>query len=211
VCNYLSLLGWAPDDGREVMDVDDVVAAFSLDGVTHAAAAFDHAKLDWMNGEWIRRLTLPELEAKALPLAQARFGALLDGTEARSTFREALRIGQERAVTIGSLLDQAEFLFVADDELVIEPASWDKVAKVDRVTEILDAVIGHVEACDWTLDGVDLRPALEALGVKPGKVMKAIYAAVEGRAAGLPLFDSILLLGRERTLVRLRAARRRLD
>jgi glutamyl-tRNA synthetase len=164
-----------------------------------------------MNGEWIRRLTLPELEAKALPLAQARFGALLDGTEARSTFREALRIGQERAVTIGSLLDQAEFLFVADDELVIEPASWDKVAKVDRVTEILDAVIGHVEACDWTLDGVDLRPALEALGVKPGKVMKAIYAAVEGRAAGLPLFDSILLLGRERTLVRLRAARRRLD
>jgi glutamyl-tRNA synthetase len=210
VCNYLSLLGWAPDDGREVMDVDEVVAAFSLEGVTHAAAAFDHTKLDWMNGEWIRRLTLPELEAKGLPLAQTRFGALLEGEDARATFREALRIGQERAVTIGSLLDQAEFLFVADDELVIEPSSWDKLVKVDRVDEILDAVIAHIETCDWTLDAVDLRPTLEGLGVKPGKVMKAIYAAVEGRAAGLPLFDSIVILGRERTLARLRAARSRL-
>ncbi len=58
LCNYLSLLGWSPDDGREVMDTDEVIAAFSLEGVTHAAAAFDHPKLDWMNGEWIRRLTL---------------------------------------------------------------------------------------------------------------------------------------------------------
>jgi glutamyl-tRNA synthetase len=210
VCNYLSLLGWAPDDGREVMDVEAVVAAFTLEGVTHAAAAFDHAKLDWMNGEWIRRLTLPELEAKALPLAEARFGDRLEGAEARATYREALRLAQERAVTIVSILDQADFLFVDDAEFEIEPASWEKVEKVERVAEILDAVIVHVETCDWTLDGVDLRPTLEALGVKPGKVMKAIYAAVEGRASGLPLFDSILLLGRERTLVRVRAARGRL-
>ena len=83
--------------------------------------------------------------------------------------------------------------------------------KVDRVDELLDAVIAHLETCEWTLDAVDLRPTLEGLGVKPGKVMKAIYAAVEGRGAGLPLFDSIVLLGRERTLARLRAARSRLD
>ena len=61
--NYLALLGWAPDDGREVMEVDEIVAAFDLDRVTHAAAAFDHAKLDWMNGEWIRRLPLPRVRS----------------------------------------------------------------------------------------------------------------------------------------------------
>ena len=85
----------------------------TLERVTHAAAAFDHDKLDWMNGEWIRRLALAELEARALPLAEARFGDRLD----RSVFREALRIGQERAVTLVSLVEQTEFLFVDDDEL----------------------------------------------------------------------------------------------
>ena len=110
VCNYLALLGWAPEDGREVMALDEIVARFDLDRVTHAAAAFDHKKLDWMNGEWIRRLTLRELEARALPLARERFGDRLD----LEVFRGALRIGQERAVTVAGLVDQADFLFVDD-------------------------------------------------------------------------------------------------
>ena len=55
--NYIALLGWAPaDDGDEVLDADELVAAFDLDRVTHAAGGFDREKLDWLNGEWIRRL-----------------------------------------------------------------------------------------------------------------------------------------------------------
>lgn len=205
--NYLSLLGWAPDDGREVMDVDEVVAAFDLDGVTHAAAAFDHAKLDWMNGQWIRRLTLPEFEAQALPIARARFGDVLD----TDLLREALRIGQERAVTIGDLIAQAEFLFVNDDEFVIAEESWTVVEKTERAGELFDAVIVHVEACPFPIDGDAFLDVVKGLELKPRKAMPALYAAVEGRHAGLPLFDSIVLLGRERTLGRLRAARARLS
>jgi len=207
--NYLALLGWAPDDGREVMDVDEIVAAFDLDRVTHAAAAFDHAKLDWMNGEWIRRITLPELEARALPIARARFGDALDV----ATLREALRIGQERAVKVADIVDQADFLFVSDDELTIAPESWERVEKAERVVEVLDAVIAHLDALDaaeWTADGVDLRGVIDGLGLKPRKVMPALYACVEGRHAGLPLFDSMVILGRARTLARFRAARERL-
>jgi glutamyl-tRNA synthetase len=207
VCSYLALLGWAPEDGREVMALDEIASAFTLDRVTHAAAAFDHEKLDWMNGEWIRRLTLQELEARALPLAEARFGDRLD----RGVFREALRIGQERAETIGSLLEQMEFLFVDDAELEIADDSWSKLVGTEKVTEILDAVTAHLETCDWDVESVDLRPVLEPLGVKPRKALPAVYAAVEGRHAGLPLFDSIVLLGRDRVLARIRAARRRLD
>jgi glutamyl-tRNA synthetase len=203
--NYLSLLGWAPDDGREVMTVDEIVAAFDLDRVTHAAAAFDHAKLDWMNGEWIRRLTLPELEAHALPIARNRFGTEFD----EETFRGALRIGQERAVTVGDLVDQAEFLFVADDEFVTRPESWAVVEKTERVEELFDAVMAHVETCDLPVDGDAFLDVVKALGLKPRKAMPALYAAIEGRHAGLPLFDSIDLLGRERTIARLRAARAR--
>jgi glutamyl-tRNA synthetase len=206
ICNYLSLLGWAPADGREVMAVDEIVAAFDLDGVTHAAAAFDHKKLDWINGEWMRRLTLDDLEERASPFAAARYGEDLD----RSVFREALRIGQERAVTLVSLVDQMDFLFVGDAKFKTDEDSWSKLAATDRVGEILDAIAAHLESCDWPSDHLDVRPVLEPLGVKPGKVMHAIYTAVEGRKAGLPLFESIVLLGRERSLARVRAARARL-
>ncbi len=209
VCNYLSLLGWSPDDGREVMDVDEVIAAFTLDGVTHAAGAFDHAKLDWMNGEWIRRLTAPELEARALPLAVARFGDRLD----RDLFAAALRLGQERAVTIGSLLDQMEFLFVDEADFTIPPEAWEKVVGTERVAEVLDLVAAHLETCAWTPDGTDFREALAPLtesGLKVRKLMPAVYVAVEGRPNGLPVFDSLVLLGRERARGRVIAARSRL-
>ncbi|MGH9048591.1 MAG: glutamate--tRNA ligase [Acidimicrobiia bacterium] len=204
--NYLALLGWASEDGREVLDADELVAEFDLERVTHAAAAFDHDKLDWMNGEWIRRLPLDELERRVRPFAAERFGDRLDD----SLLRGAVRIGQERAVTLKSLVDQMDFLFVPEHEFAIAPESWERLTKVDRVDEVVDAAITHVETCDWTAEAIDLRPAIDALGLKMRKASPALYAAVEGRHVGLPLFDSIELLGRERALGRLRAARKRL-
>jgi glutamyl-tRNA synthetase len=100
-------------------------------------------------------------------------------------------------------------LFVDDEEMVVDPASWEKLTKVEQAPAILDAVIGFVSECAWT-DAIDVRPPIDALGCKPGRVMHVVYTAVEGRSAGLPLFPSIALLGRDSTLRRLRAARERL-
>ena len=105
----------------------------------------------------------------------------------------------------------SRFLFVDDADFAIAPESWEKVVATERVGELLDAVIAHVATCDWNHDAIDLRPAIDALGMKPRKAMPALYAAVEGRHQGLPLFESIQLLGRDRALARLRAARERLD
>ncbi len=204
--NYLSLVGWSPPDGREVLDTDELVASFDLDAVTRAAGAFDHQKLDWMNGEWIRRLTVPELEAAALPLATGRWGDGLD----RGLLRSAVALGQERSTTLGALVDQAAFLFVDEDDFQIAPESWDKLVQIDRVDELLAAVDEHLARCGWTVEEIDLRPLLTELGFKPGSALRAVYAAVEGRHAGLPLFDSILLLGRDRARSRIAAARARL-
>ena len=144
---------------------------------------------------------------KGLPFARARFGDRLDP----DALRGALRIGQERAVTLLSLVEQMDFLFVDEQELQTDPASWERLEKAERAGDILDAVIGYVENCPWnTSDDLDIRPVFEQLGMKPRKAMHVIYTAVEGRAAGLPLFDSMYLLGRDRTLRRLRAARERL-
>ncbi len=204
--NYIALLGWAPADGEEVLAADELVAAFDLDRVTHAAAAFDRQKLDWMNGEWIRRLDLDELARRAEPLARASYGDRLDDDQ----FRAALALGHERAVTLSSLVEQMDFLFVRDDEFAVADASWERLRATERAGEVLDAAIAHLADCEWTVDAIDLRPALELLGTKPRKAMPALYAAIEGRHAGLPLFDSIALLGRERSVRRLRDARARL-
>jgi glutamyl-tRNA synthetase len=204
--NYLALLGWAPEDGREVLDASELVAEFELQRVTHAAAAFDHQKLDWMNGEWIRRLTLDELTRRVLPIAVERFGDRLD----ESLLHRAVGIGQERAATLVSLVDQMDFLFVPEEQFAIEPEAWERLTKVDRVADVLDAATAHLDACEWTADAIDLRPALAELDVKVRKVMPALYIAIEGRPAGLPLFDAIHMLGQDRALGRLRAARKRL-
>jgi glutamyl-tRNA synthetase len=204
--NYLALLGWAPADGEEVLAADELVAQFDLDRVTHAAAGFDRDKLDWLNGEWIRRLALDDLVSRVEPMAEARFGADLDA----AVVAEATRIAQERAVTLVQIVEQMAFLFVDEGEFVIAPEYWSIVEGADRIGEVLDAVIAHVETCDWNHDAVALQPVTDALGIKFRKVAKAIYTIVEGIDRGLPLFESMILLGRERTLARLRAARDRL-
>ena len=205
--NYLALLRWSPADDREILSLDELADEFHLERVTHASAIFDPKKLDWVNGQWIRRLELDELVRRVEPEARARFGDRLDA----GVFRQAVALGQERAVTTVQLVEQTDFLNASDDEFAIEPDSWDRLVSTERVAEVLDAVIAHLQTCEWTVDAIALQPAIEQLGMKPRKAMPALYAAVEGRAQGLPLFDSIWLLGRDRALGRLRAARDRLD
>jgi glutamyl-tRNA synthetase len=205
--NYLALLGWAPEeDGNEVLSTAELIEQFDLDRVTHSGAGFDRDKLDWLNGEWIRRLATDELVARVEPLARERYGAAADP----DVVAAAVELAQPRAVTLVQIVDQMGFLFVDESEFVIEPESWDVVVGTDRVAEVLDAVIDHVERCDWVVDALALQPVTDALGIKFRKVAPAVYAVVEGFHRGLPLFDSMLLLGRERTLARLRAARNRL-
>jgi glutamyl-tRNA synthetase len=204
--NYLGLLGWAPADGREVMTLADMAAAFDLDHVTHSAAIFDHQKLDWLNGEYLRALTPGELEVRAWPVAVTAFGPDID----RAVFASALVVAQARATTLNRMIEQMDFLFRPEPGFEIAPESWEKLAGTDRVDEILAGALQHLLTCEWTVEAVDLRPVLAALEIKPKKAMPALYAAIEGRHAGLPLFDSIQLLGRDRACLRLVAARDRL-
>jgi glutamyl-tRNA synthetase len=202
--NYLALLGWAPADGREVLPRAELLAEFDLDRVTHSAAFFDYKKLDWLNGEYIRALPLDDLAVQVFDAATARWGDRVD----QSAAHDVARIGQPRAATVTALVDMAEFLFIADAEFTPDPTDWEKaLAKTERPAEVLDAVIAHLESCEWTVELTDVRPPIDALGIKPSKVMPLLYTAVEGHRAGLPLFDAIHLLGRERSVARLRAGR----
>ncbi len=189
-----------------MLTTDELVAEFTLERVNPSSATFDPKKLEWMNGEHIRMMDIADLVSAVLPFARDRYGERMDIPR----FEAGVALAQERATTLVQIADQLAFLFTPDDELAIDPASWEKLTKVDRAGEILDAVIGHIEADDCVGDEVDIRPPIEALGLKAGKVMHVVYTAVEGRDKGLPLFPSIILLGKESTLHRLRAARARL-
>lgn len=208
--NYLALLGWAPEDGREVMTREELITEFDIGRVTHSAAFFDYQKLAWMNGEHIRALATDQLDALVVDAVRARWGEESD----RELAVAAARLGQERATTIKALVDQADFLFVDDADFSISPDSWEKVAASERGMEVLDAVHAHITTCEWTAEagagGTDVRGVIEALGLKPRKVMSLLYVAIEGRHAGLPLFEAIHLLGRDRALARLDAVRVRL-
>jgi glutamyl-tRNA synthetase len=203
--NYLALLGWGPEDGREVLTIEELVGEFDIERVNSSAATFDPKKLEWMNGEHIRRLSVAELAAAVLPFARERYGVRLD----IRTYEKAIALAQERATTLVQIADQMAFLFTGDDDLPIDDASWTKLRNVEQAPAILDAIIELVATVEWS-DDIDVRPAIEGLGLKPGKVMHVIYTAVEGRSAGLPLFPAIALLGREAALARLHAARARL-
>src|SRR5438552_17616656 len=164
--NYLALLGWGPEDGREILSIEELVAEFELERVNTSAATFDPKKLEWMNGEHIRATPLPELVSAVLPFARTQYGARLDIPR----FEAAVRLAQLRATTLVQIADQMAFLFTPDDELEIDPASWEKLQKVEQAPEILDAVLAYVEPCAWDGDAIDLKAPIDALGVKAGKV-----------------------------------------
>ena len=216
--NYLALLGWAPDDGREVLTREEIVAAFELGGVTHSAAIFDEKKLEWLNAEWIRKLPLEDLAARAGARLREQ-NRVADGSVVAADdelLLAATELGQERAKTLVELAEQMEFLFVDDANFEIAKDSWEIVSNTERGDEVLAAVIAHLESCEWSFDACNLIPVVRALDLKPKAVMPLLYAAIEGRRAGLPLwrdgaFGSISLLGRDRTLARLAAARVRLE
>jgi glutamyl-tRNA synthetase len=203
--NYLALLGWGPEDGREILRTDELVDEFELERVNTSAATFDAKKLEWLNGEHIRAMPLSELVSAVLPFARTRYGDRLDIPR----FEAAVALAQVRATTLVQIAEQMEFLFAADDDLVIDSASWEKLLKAEPAAAVLDAVIAYVDGCEWT-DEVDPCDAIKELGVNPGKVMHVVYTAVEGRSSGLPVFSAISMLGKESTLRRLRAARARL-
>jgi glutamyl-tRNA synthetase len=206
IINYIALLGWAPPDDREVLSLDEMIDLFSLERVSQSSAVFDPQKLLWLNGEHLRRLPLDELIARLEPEAKSRFGRHFNA----NVFAIAVGLGQERATTTNALLDQMVFLFVDDADFTIAEASWEKLVETERVGEIFEATAAHLATCDWNAEAIDLRPVLDGLGIKARKGMPAIYAAVEGSHTGLPLFDSIGLLGRDRAIARITAAQLRL-
>jgi glutamyl-tRNA synthetase len=209
--NYLMLLGWAPSGDREIVPWQVILDEYRLEEVNHAPAFFDVKKLRAFNGDYIRALAPEEFAACCAPW--------LNGTDTIpappwrpeafdvEVFKTIAPLAQTRIALLSEIVDYVDFVFL--DEPVRDEASWAKSMKGDAAG-ILDAAADAFEALEnWSAE--PLKAALEQVGLarelKLGKTQAPVRVAVTGRSVGLPLFESLEVLGRESTLRRLRAAR----
>jgi glutamyl-tRNA synthetase len=207
--NYLALLGWGPADGQEIMGLDVMVREFRLTEVTRSPAFFDVRKLTHFNGEYIRSMGVERFIEACQPWLES--GPWAPSAFDPGVFSQMAPLVQERVATLAEVPAMVDFLFL--DQPPIEQASWDKaMARDAEAGHILDAAVAAYAACPWTAD--EIRAATlgvaEQAGRKLAKAQAPIRVAVTGRTVGPPLFESLHLLGRDRTLERLGAARDRL-
>jgi glutamyl-tRNA synthetase len=203
--NYLMLLGWGPRDGVEIRPYSELEAMFRLEDVSKAPAFFDVKKLTAFNGEYIRALSLDEfieacqrwLAPPYAPWAPEQFDAAVFGAVAGDA--------QTRLAVLSNITEYVDWLFL--DQPPEDEAAWTKAMK-PGAEAILASVRKRWSEGDWTAEA--LREGLEAAAaehdLKLAKAQAPVRVAVTGRSVGLPLFESVEVLGRERTLARIDAA-----
>jgi nondiscriminating glutamyl-tRNA synthetase len=208
IVNYLALLGWSTGTEEEILSLAELEQRFELDHVQKAGAVFDRERLEWVNGQWIRRLSAEELIERLAPfLARDLAAGRIDRLPSDGELRALLPIVQERLPTLAAIGDLVGFLFV--DSVALEPAMlvpkrWDAATTAEalRAARHRVADVGRVS---FEADELEppLRRLVEERGWKAGDLFMAIRVAVTGRTATPPLFDTLVALGHDRALARL--------
>jgi glutamyl-tRNA synthetase len=214
--NFLALLGWSSGTEEEIFTLDELAERFDLATVHSAGAVFDKERLEWLNGQWIRKLSDEELVERALPyLASDLEVARENGATVRMPGPEDLRplvsIIRERLPTLGAIGPLVDFLFIEDvrpEPNMLIPKRWDAATTAEAL-KAARAVIAKVGEVSFEADELEaaLRALAEERAWKVGDFFMAIRVAVTGRTATPPLFDTLVALGYERSLARLDAAR----
>jgi glutamyl-tRNA synthetase len=201
--NYLALLGWAPGGDREFLSVEELVAEFRLEEVNNSPAFFDEKKLAHFNQHYVAAMPVGEFTAAA----ERWLPPHID----RAAFETLAPLVQERVKVLSEVPDMVGFLFT--DTVAFDEKSWEKrVVRGAAAAEILDAALEEYASCEWQAEVLhDTTTTIgERFGLGLGKAQFPIRVAVMGRDVGPPLFESLVVLGRERTLDRLSQARERL-
>jgi glutamyl-tRNA synthetase len=214
ILNYLMLLGWSLDDKTEILNRDQRIAHFSLEGVNKSAASFDPQKLMSFQERYMQALSLDERRDRVLPyVIEAKWIPLPPPPDAAARVRAIVEAAGERIKVAGDILDYDEF-FVADDGFAYDEKAFEKrLRKPERAAELLRALRDELAvAQDFTPAGLErlLHAFVESRGLGLGDVVHAVRVAVSGKAVGFGLFDILSILGRERVTARIDRALARL-
>ena len=206
ICNYLALLGWSPGDDLENISMKELTELFTVERVHSSPARFDMKKLEAINGDKIRALTLDEFMTWALPFL-TKAGVVSGTPEELALVKQALPIIQERIATLAEIPPMLKFLFVK--EFAVDSDSLPKISDAQS-KEVLKVSYEKLQTLsDWTHESIEgvLRAALiDGMALKPRIAFGAVRIAVTGSHISPPLFESMQLLGREKSLARIKAA-----
>ncbi len=207
--NFLALLGWSAGGDQEFLRTSELVERFSLEGVSRTNAVFDRAKLEWFNTQYLQKLPieelLPEVEG-----ALRRSGLWRDewaSGAGREWFARTVDLLRPRIRLLPDFSTWSRAFFT--DDFTYDPAACEKFWKDERLPGFLGKLADALEKLpEWKHDACDhaLRALAEAEGVKAGLLINATRVAIVGQAVAPPLFDTVVALGRDRVVGRLRRA-----
>jgi glutamyl-tRNA synthetase len=192
VRNYLALLGWGYDESTTFFTTDELVRNFSLERVSKNPAVFDEQKLRWMNGRYLRELSLDDLTQR------------LEELTGRAGLRDAVEVTQEKISTLDEFWPLARSFF---DEPVDDPTAREKFLAPDAGAEALSAARAALDGvpAPWNTESVEsaLRGAVESTGMKAKQLFQPLRVALTGTTVSPGIFETVALIGRDRALERI--------
>ena len=200
--NFLALLGWSPGNDQEIISIQEMIEKFTLKRVNKTSAQFNNTKLDWMNGQYIKNTPIEHLTTEVKVFLKR---AGIDLTKISAEWLSSLvTLYHERFKTFQDLLNQTTFFFT--DTIEYDPAAVDKFLKKEGICELLKDVHSAISLID-NFDKKHLEDSLRALTTRVGvvfsKLAQPMRVAITGKSVSAGIFETMDLLGKERTLNRL--------
>jgi glutamyl/glutaminyl-tRNA synthetase len=204
--NFLTLLGWNPGTEQEMFSLTELIDAFSIERVSKAGAIFDHEKLDWIQGQWIRKFTPEEFLQRIHPYLQKDLHAASVDPD---ILAKAMLI-QERLILLPEAPETLRFFYeepTVKMELLANPKQKLTPELVKEILPQLHSVLSEIDAKDWnrTILEERLRALVETKGYKLGQILWPLRAALTGRPYSPGAFEVAEALGKEKTLQRIDA------
>ena len=199
--NFLALLGWAYSETQEIVTVDEMIKAFSLDHINKAGAQFHVEKLNWMNGEYIRKLTVEDLTERCWPYLVG--AGLVKEDRDKSSLHYIMSLLQPRLVLLTDVVDMISYFL--KDEIEYNEADVRKILRKEGVRENLAALRPVLAENDFTPESLNeaIHAFMAANELSPKKVMQPLRVAVTGRSCSPGMFETLYALGKEKALKRL--------
>ena len=205
--NFLTLLGWSLDDKTELLTREEIIKYFSLERVSKTAAVFNKDKLEWMNGVYLRGLTLNEFTSRANPFLEKGLPPEIKRPIDTDYAHRIMPLIQERAKTLAEISELTDFFFI-DDLRYDASLLLSKLENARAVEALKTSIVSTEELAEWDTDSLEtiLRPLAEKLNLKTGVFFSLLRVATTGRTAAPPLFQTMEVLGKELCLKRLKIA-----
>ena len=208
--NFLGLLGYSLPSGEEIFTFEEMSASFDWTRVNTVGPVFDLDKLGWLNGHYIRELPEDDFARRSLPfLQQAGLVAEQPTADDVAMLTAVVPLVQTRVVLLSEVPDLVRFLFVDEADFALDPTASAKTMLGEIAPWLVAAADALTDLPEWTASAIEesLKSVLvEGLGLKPRQAFAPVRLAVTGGPVSPPLYESMELLGRDRTLSRLRSA-----